>query len=180
MRRLAALVPILVFGCVTPLPPPQKASPPAHADLGPLVPLGVLADRVAQKDHPVQPDGDPDFAFRVRVSGDVEALVLMSSDPAGKFRGMEVWDTLTAPTEFPKDWQLPWAKADYTAALAVYDASGTLLNPATTLTRTRFADETLTIYAEDRSHVRFVPGRTYTLMVVRPGGRVDRATTTLL
>jgi hypothetical protein len=180
VRTLAALVPLVLIGCVTPLPPPEKASPPAHADLGPLVPLGVLADRVALKDHPVQPDGDPDFAFRVRVSGDVEALLLMSSDPAGKFRGLELWDTLTAPTEFPKAWQLPWAKADFTAALAVYDASGKLLNPATTLARTRFDDETLTLFAEDPSHTRFVPGRTYTLMVVRPGGRIDRATTTLL
>jgi hypothetical protein len=171
---------LTLVGCATRLPPPEKPAPAPHADLGPLVALGVIADRVALKDHPVQPDGDPDFAFRVRLSGDVEALVLMSSDPSGKFRGMEVWDTLTAPTEFPKDWNLPFPKADYTAALAVYDASNTLINPATTLARTRFSDETVTVFAEDQHHQRFVPGRTYTLLVVRPGGRVDRATTTLL
>ncbi|MGZ3478649.1 MAG: hypothetical protein ACXVCJ_29375, partial [Polyangiales bacterium] len=125
-------------------------------------------------------DGDPDFAFRVRVSGDVEALVLMSSDQTGKFRGMDVWDTLTGPVAFPKDWNLPFPNANTTAALAVYDATGTLVNPGTKLARTRFIDETITMYADDPRHERFVPGRTYTLMVVRPGGRVDRATTTLL
>jgi hypothetical protein len=168
-------------GCSAKLPPPEKTHAPSpRADLGPLVPLGVVADRVKLQDRPVQTDGVADFAFRVRVSGEVLGFVLMSSDPAGNYEGHWCWDTFTAPFAFPKELHIPYEKGERTAVIAAFDEKDTPLNPDVQLVRSRFMDETVTIYASDPRHAAFLPGHTYTLLVLRPGGRVDRATTTLL
>lgn len=187
--RIAAFVCIAaagLTGCPKKLAAPVASKPAEETpsaprrEVGPLVALGLLDDRVPPKDHPIGPDGDKDFAFRVTLSGDVEALVLSSSDVKGNVVGGEVWDTLTGPdAKYPAALGVA-ADPRATWALAIYDGKGTLLNPQVTLERKQFAGETITIYAADVPHLRFVPGRTYTLRVVRSDGTIDRATTTLL
>ena len=178
----ALLVLLLAVGCAKPpkpAPPPVVVGPPKR-DVGPLVAIGFAEDRVGHGDSPIKPDGDLDFAFRVRVSGDVTALVLFASNSAGESHGDEVWDTMTTPEKFPASWHLPYADARLSWALAVVDSKGALLNPSVALPKTTFADETLVIHAGDAGHTRFVTGRTYTLFVVRSDNSVDRATTTIL
>lgn len=176
------VVAVLALACAKPpkpAPPPKPVGPPRR-EVGPLVALGFTADRVGHGDAPVQPDGDPDYTFRVRISGDVRAFVLFASDATGVAHGDEVWDTMTAPEKFPVAWHLPYTDAKLSWALAVIDSKGALLNPSVTLPETTFADETLLLHAGDAGHSRFVAGRTYTLFVVRTDGSVDRATTTIL
>lgn len=181
MRLL--VVAVLALACAKPpkpaTPPPKPVGPPRR-EVGPLVAVGLSEDHVGHGDSPVQPDGDFDYAFRVRVAGDVRALVLFASDATGVAHGDEVWDTMTAPEKFPLAWHLPYSDAKLSWALGVVDSKGTLLNPAVTLPKSTFSDETLTLYAGDAGHSRFVAGRTYTLFVVRTDGSVDRATTTIL
>jgi len=178
-----ALLSCGLCGCPPPLRPPTKTTPntaaTAKRDLGPLVAVGFGADVVGFDDVTMKPDGAADFVLRVRISGDVKALVLHSSDPAGRPVGAEIWDTLTPPDQFPPEWHLP-GNTGGSHALAVLDAAGKLLNPELRLPPTVFADATLTISAGDTARVRFVPGRTYTLIVQRNDGSVDRTTTTLL
>lgn len=182
MIALRPCVVLLVLGCAKPPPPapPPKVIGPPKREVGPLVAVGWSEDRVGHGDAPVLPDGDLDYAFRVRISGDVRALVLFASDATGVAHGDEVWDTMTAPEKFPSSWHLPYTDAKLSWALGVVDSKGVLLNPAVTLPRSTFADETLVLHAGDAGHSRFVTGRTYTLFVVRADGSVDRATTTIL
>lgn len=169
--------------CAKPPPPaapPPKVTPgPPARDVGPLVPLGYLEDHVGTINAPVAPDGELDYALRVRLSGDVRALVLYASDPTGAPHGGEVWDTMTAPETFPSAWNMP-APAHDSWALAVLDEKRNLLNPEVVLEHRTFDDEVVTIFAADPTHVHFVSGRTYSLLVVRNDGKTDRATTTLL
>jgi hypothetical protein len=163
-----------------PAPIPAKVAPgPPARDVGPLVALGYIEDRVGSHDSQVVPDGDVDFALRVRISGDVRALVLYGSDPTGVPHGGEVWDTMTAPDKFPEAWHM-LALAQDSWALAVFDSKNALLNPHVVLDRKSFDNETVTIFVSDPGRGRFVSGRTYTLLVVRNDGKTDRATTTVL
>lgn len=179
-----ALVASPPLGCSAPLPPPIKPTPakvagPPKRELGPLVAVGFGADRVGHDNATLAPDGDPDFEFRVRISGDVKALVLHSSDTAGNPVGGEIWDTLPAG-RMPPEWRLPTPEAFWTWALAVYDDKGKLQNPAVSLPPTTFDGATLTLVVGDTGKVRFVTGRTYTLLVQRNDGSVERTTTTIL
>ena len=170
--------------CASPLPPPAPAparvapGPPAR-DVGPLVALGFVEDRVGSNNAAVAPDGEVDFALRVRLSGDVRALVLYASDATGAPQGGEIWDTVTAPEKFPEAWHMP-APAHESWAIAVVDSKQTLLNPKVVLEKKTFDHELVTIFAADPGRVRFASGRTYTLLVVRKDGKTDRATTTVL
>lgn len=180
-----ALLALLLVGCAPPLRPPPKPEPkvvvgPPKRDLGPLVAVGFGADVIGHDGVTMKPDGDPDFVFRVRVSGDVKAFVLHSSDTVGNPVGGEIWDTLTTPDKFPEEWHLPLTETASTWALAAFDASGKLLNPDVRLAPTTLDDVTLTLCAGDTGRVRFAAGRTYTLIVQRTDGTVDRATTTIL
>ncbi|MBI2392426.1 MAG: hypothetical protein HYV09_22770 [Deltaproteobacteria bacterium] len=183
MKPLAAVLLVAALGaCPRPPPPPAppKPSGPPKRDVGPLLPLGWLDDRVGAGDAATRPDGEKDYALRVRLSGDVRALVLYASDATGESHGAEVWDTLTGSDRIPPSWHLPYADGKVTWALAVFDSSDKPLNAAVRLDRTTFADETVTLYAADTGRVRFVTGRTYTLLVQRSDGTVDRSTTTIL
>jgi hypothetical protein len=175
---------VLPMGCPKPMevptPVPHGVVGAPKRYLGPLVPIGLGADHVSAGDAPVKGDGDPDYEFRVRISGEVRALILHGSDGNGEPVGGEIWDTLTAPERFPPSWRLPVAEARHSWALAVFDQKETLLNPRVTLERNVFVDETITLFAGDLGHGRFVSGRTYTLLVIRPDGSRDRATTTIL
>lgn len=168
--------------CAKPPPPPAppKPSGPPKRDVGPLVALGWLEDRVGPGDSATTPDGEKDYALRVRLSGDVRALVLYASDATGAPHGAEVWDTLTGTDPLPPSWHLPYGDGKVTWVLGVFDAEGRPLNRAVRLERTAFADETVTLHAADTGRVRFVTGRTYTLLVQRSDGTVDRSTTTIL
>jgi hypothetical protein len=182
--RVALVALVALPGCPSPLPPPPKpvAVKPAGAprrELGPLVAVGFGADRVGHDNATLAGDGDPDFELRVRVSGDVKALVLHSSDTAGNPVGGEIWDTLPKGP-MPPAWRLPVPETWWTWALGVYDAQGKLLNPEVTLPATTFDDATLTLVVGDTGRVRFVAGRTYTLIVQRTDGTVERTTTTIL
>ncbi len=180
-----------VAGCparLTAPPRPVVAAAPSSSlsgaapkrDLGPLVPIGFAADRVGPRNAPVGPDGETDFGFRVRVSGDVLALLVGVSDGNGESSPAGLWDTLIGPEPIPKAWGLKHTEAAITWAVAVVGADGKVLNPLGPLERKRFADETLEIFAADPGHHRFVSGRTYTLYVPRPDGTIDRATATIL
>lgn len=178
-----AVAALVLAGCADRLPPPAVAPSPSAAarrDLGPLIALGWTADRVGAGGDRVQPDGLVDYAFRVRISGPVRALVLVSSDTRGLPCCGDVWDTLRAPFVFPDGWGLPNVPAAATWSIAVEDGASRLLNPEVTLPETLFRDEHVTIFAPDPPRARFVPGRTLTLLVVRPDGTLDRTTTTLL
>jgi hypothetical protein len=181
----SVLLALLLVGCAPPLSPPTKTVPQSGAtttkrDLGPLVAVGWGADVVGHDNVTMKPDGAPDFTLRVRISGDVKALVLHSSDTAGNPVGGELWTTMTGPDVFPTEWHLPAREARFVWALAVFGADGKLLNPAVKLEPTTFPETTLTLCAGDTGRTRFVSGRTYTLIVQRSDGSVDRATTTIL
>ncbi len=179
--RAAWILAAISIACSKPLPPPAppKVAPgPPPRDVGPVVPLGYLEDHVGGY-NAVRPDGVPDFALRVRLSGDVRALVLYASDATGAPHGGEVWDTMTAPDKYAPEWHLD-ALAQYTWAIAVFDSKRILLNPNVVLDKHEFDNEDVTIFAADPGRVFFASGRTYTLLVVRNDGRTDRATTTLL
>ncbi len=180
---LAALVVGCTAGCAERLPAPTVAAPTPSAtkrELGPLVALGWIADRVGPTGDRLQPDGVADFAFRVRVSGPVKALFVVSSDTRGVPCCGDVWDTVLPPFVFPKAWGLPHAQAGSTWAIAVYGSDARLLNPGVTLPETTFLDEVVTIFVPDPPRIALTPGRTLTLLALRPDGTFDRATTTLL
>lgn len=182
--RLSLSVALLFVGCAPPLPPPQKpiakpAAGPPKRDLGPLVAVGFTADRVGHGNVDLGPDGDVDFELRVRVSGDVKSLVLHSSDAAGKPIGGEVWDTLKNG-RYPEDWHLPFAESAWSWAIAVFDDHDKPLNPDLELPASTLDDVTLRLFVGDTGRQRFVTGRTYTLIVQRSDGSVDRTTTTIL
>jgi len=180
----AALLCLLLVGCAPPILPPAKtppsklSGPPKH-ELGPLVAIGFGADRVGHDNATLAPDGEVDFEFHVRISGDVKALVLHSSDATGAPVGGEIWDTLPKGP-MPPEWHLPVPETWWTWALGVYDEKGKLLNPEVSLPATTFDNATLTLVVGDTGRVRFVTGRTYTLLVQRNDGTVDRTTTTIL
>lgn len=181
--RLSLCVALVFVGCA-PLPPPPKpvakptAGPPKR-DLGPLVAIGFTADRVGHDNADLKPDGDVDFELRVRVSGDVKALLLHSSDAAGKPLGGEIWDTLRSG-KIPPEWHLATSEAAWTWAIGVYDDHDKALNPDLELSPTTLNDVTLRLFVGDPGRQRFVTGRTYTLVVQRSDGSVDRTTTTIL
>jgi hypothetical protein len=182
MRALLTAV-VFAVACSKPMPPPAPTprvvvGPPAR-DVGPLMPVGYLEDHVGFHNAPVEPDGELDFALRVRLSGDVRALVLYASDAAGAPHGGEIWDTMTAPETFPAAWHMA-AEARDSWAIAVIDSKNALLNPKVVLEKRTFDNDIVTIFAGDPGRGYFVSGRTYTLLVVRNDGKTDRATTTLL
>jgi hypothetical protein len=172
----------LLLACAKPPPPapPPKVVGPPKRDVGPLIPVGWTTDRIGCVDAPIAPDGDTDFMFRVRVSGDARAFVLFGSDATGASHGGEVWDTIKGPEKYPASWHMPYPDARHTWAIAVFDSKGTALNPNVTMPTTTFDGEELTLVVGDLGHARFVNGRTYTLFVVRSDGTVNRATTTIL
>jgi len=190
MKRLAAVVVACALACTKPpVAPPAPTQPvadadataPARRDLGPFVAVGPSADRVPRGDGPVKPDGTKDFAFRVRVAGEVAAIVVMSSDIKGNPVGGEVWDTYRGETKLPEKVakQLKYDTGKWTWTLGVFDASDRLVNPEGELPQgTSFHDETLTIYLGDGGF--FTSGYTVTIMVVRPDGTIDRATTSVV
>jgi len=181
MRAFLAVALLALVGCSRPLPPaapaPRVTSGPPPRDVGPLVALGYTEDRVCYCATVVRPDGDVDYAFRVRISGDVRALALYASDAAGVQQGMEVWDTIT--DKFPPAWHMP-VPADISYALGVIDSNKRVLNPNGVLDQRSFNNEELTIFVADQGNLRFASGRTYSLLVVRNDGKTDRATTTVL
>lgn len=140
--------------------------------------LGYIGDRVAAIDAPIHPDGITDFAFRVRISGDVVAMALIGSDGHGNPVGAIEWDTYAGATPIPKALGVPFQKGVDTAELGVFDASGKLLNPEATLAPRTFHDEFVTLYAADVWGY-FHEGRAFALLVVRPDGRVDKSTVLL-
>lgn len=188
-RSLALTVALALFSlgaaCAPPPSAPLVAARPAESagvvrrELGPLISQGYSADRASWIDAPVQGDGRPDYAFRVRVSGDVVAMSLASSDAHGTPVSVEVWDTFVGEAPIPASLGEQHKLGGETIQLGVTDAAGTLLNPAGTLPPHRFDDETLTIYAPDAFGL-FRSGRVFTLLVVRPDGAVDRSTVVIL
>jgi hypothetical protein len=181
---LVALAALTGPGCASP-PPPQAAPPPPSATdepapyVGTLVRLPRDCDRVSLIDHPVRADGFPDFGFRVRLSGRVRALYLVWSDGAGRTVDHVQWDTRTRGA-CPKEIGSNFPTCERTAAIAVVDARGVLLNPDGELPETTFRDEEVSLYVADPSEHYFVPGRAFTLWVELASGRLERTTTALL
>ena len=170
------------FACSARPPPPTITEAPSGGDggaseVGPLVWLGPCDDRISPADGPVHPDGIRDFAFDVRISGPVIGLALHSSDLAGRPVGGEIWDTFTGPT-YPKALGLPYAHGSDTAEMAVY-AHGVLLDPNGVLPATTFDGSQTTIVVAD-TWGNFRSGRAFALLVLRPGGVVDRTTVVIL
>jgi hypothetical protein len=170
-----------------PVPPPQVkvapstsgSSPPA-AELGPLVRLGLVEDHVAFADHEVHPDGKNDFGFRIRLSGEVLGLALVSSDTKGNKVPDACWDTFVGDTPLPQALGLGGGSGGGTIGLAVIDAHGVVLNPDGVLPPHTFHDEIITIWCPDPSATYFHEGRAFTLLVLRPGNRVDRSTVVIV
>lgn len=188
MRRAALGIVLAATGCAK-LPPPTRppthvavvGEPAAKGEVGPLVRVGFRDDALGPEDGPVRKDGQPDFAFRVRLSGTVSALALINSDPQGHLAAPEIWDTIIGPTPYPKALGLPFRTGGETASLALVDAEGTLLNEAGSLSAHVFdgAGEIVTIYVADPwNNLR--EGRAFTLLVLRPDGVVDRSTVILV
>jgi hypothetical protein len=159
--------------------PSASAAGPRHEDVGPLVRLGFTEDRLSPNDAPLVPDGARDYAFRVRLAGEVAALALIASDAHGNPSTAEQWDTIVGDTPIPAVLHVPFKLGAETASLAVVDAGGTLLNPSVTMPLRVFHDELVTIYAADPWGF-FREGRAFTLLVLRPDGRVDRSTVVLV
>lgn len=197
MRRSFSLVAVAAFAVPTipltfaacaakPPPPPPLAAAPSASSSAPAPYVGALVrmpkdtDRVSLVDRPVRPDGRPDFCFRVRLSGAVRALYLTWTDASGRTVDHLQWDTRTGGARFPAAIGSNFEVASQTAAIAVVDARGALLNPDGELPETTFRDEEVSLYMSDPQGAWLVPGNAYTLWVERPDGRVDRTTTVLL
>jgi hypothetical protein len=188
VRRLplAALLASCAGAPAKPTPPATAPAPSTSAVAEPAPYVGVLVraphdrDVVSPIDRPVRPDGNPDFAFRVRLSGRVRALYLLWTDGEGRAVDHDEWDTVTRTTTIPKAIGSPFVVGSQTFALAVVDARGVVLNPDGDLPETTFHDEIVTIYACDSPVPQFLPGRAFTLWVERPGGAFDRTTTVLV
>jgi hypothetical protein len=186
---LVTLVTLVTLGACASPPPAPKAPPPANADAGPdaepapyvgtLVRLPRDADRVSLIDHPLRPDGVPDFGLRVRLSGRVRALYVVWSDGAGRTVDRVQWDTCTHGA-CPKEMGSNFPTCDQTAAIAVVDARGVLLNPDVELPETTFRDEDVSLYLADPAQRYFTSGRAITLWVELASGRLERTTTALL
>ncbi|MBX7196380.1 MAG: hypothetical protein K1X94_30280 [Sandaracinaceae bacterium] len=181
MKRLV-FASALLTACAPPIPPPVKAVTPSEGpprrDLGPLIAVGFTADHVGQNGTSARPDGEPDYEFRVRISGDVRAMVLHGSDLTGKPLGLDVWDTLLAGP-MNQALHIPASDAAATWVLGVFDDKGEALNPAVTLNQT-FRDATVHLFVADPKRNSFVPNKTYTLLIERNDGSVERTTTTIL
>lgn len=186
---ISALSPLLA--CSHPLPPPVARPIPVTStsvsgsatptgELGPLVRLGLLEDHVGFVDHEVLPDGTKDFGFRIRVSGEVLGFTLTSSDTKGNPVPGACWDTYVGATPMPKVLGLGAEIGGETAVLGVLDAKGTVLNPKGTFAPHAFHDELVTIWCPDPGGGNFHEGRAFTLLVLRPGNRVDRSTVVLV
>lgn len=187
---LALAFALAFAACASPKPPPTSTlgsgAGAASASIAPEPYVGALermpkdADRVSLLDRPVRPDGRPDFCFRVRLSGAVRALYVTWTDGAGRSLDHLQWDTRTGAAPFPPAIGSNFREAGQTAAIAVVDARGALLNPDGELPETTFRDEELSLYMADPRGDYFVAGHAYTLWVERPSGQVDRSSITLL
>jgi hypothetical protein len=190
---LRALLPAVFVavsaGCAhrQPPPPPVAKSPAAKGataddgELGPLVRVGFDKDVLGPVDGPLEKDGKPDYAFRVRIGGKATAIALYNSDTKGKLAAHEIWDTVCGATPFPPALDMPFHTGAETAALAVVDAQGQLLNAGCTMPPHEFAKEgeIVTLYVADPWNI-LREGRVFSLAVLRPDGRVDRSTVILV
>ena len=176
-----------LWACGHPLPPPVAKTMPAAStsasgsavplgEVGPVVRLGFVEDHLAFGDDVMLADGAKDYGFRIRISGEVLGWSLTSSDTKGNPIPGACWDTYVGATPMPKVLGLTAATGDVTAGLAVLDAKGTLLNPQGTFPAHTFHDEYVTIWCPDPGNGVFHEGRAFTLLVLRPGNRVDRST----
>lgn len=180
-----------LIACAHPLPPPVAKTMPAAStsasgsavapgEIGPLVRLGLIEDHLAFGDDVMLPDGTKDYGFRIRISGEVLGFSLTSSDTKGNPIPGACWDTYVAATPMPKALGLGAATGGETAGLAVLDAQGTLLNPKGTFPAHTFHDEYVTIWCPDPGAGLFHEGRAFTLLVLRPGNRVERSTVVIV
>ncbi len=118
---------LAALGCASPPPPPKAAPPPPGAVVEPAPYVGTLvrlprgADRVSLADHPVRPDGSPDFGFRVRLTGRVRAFYLLWSDGAGRTIDHMQWDTRTRGP-CPKEIGSNFPYCGQTAVIGVVDS----------------------------------------------------------
>jgi hypothetical protein len=162
---------------------PERSSDAGAGDVGPLIWLGLTNDRLQVEGEPLHPDGRPDYAFTVRLSGPVVSLTFTLSDTHGKRVGESVWDTISGNTPIPASLDLPERMKIglHTANLAVYDHQGTLLNPNGSLPpNTTFDGDWCTLVLPDWGTEFSVEGRAFTLLVLRPDGRVDRTTVVIV
>jgi hypothetical protein len=184
---VAAAVVLACSACSARPPAPQVVEPdPARdagtGEVGPLVWLGVTTDRLQFVGNPLHPDGHPDFACTARLSGPVVSLTIMLSDTRGKRVGASIWDTNVGDTPIPAVLDVPMKLGAQTANLGVYDPSGTLLNPDGALPPNSFFDGGwYTFVLPDWGGDDFtIEGRAFTLLVLRPDGRVDRTTVVVI
>ena len=192
MKALAAIsVAASLFACSPPPPPPVARPIPVTSasaagsssvpgELGPLVRLGLAEDHIAFGDDLILPDGTRDFGFRIRISGEVLGFSLTSSDTKGNPIRGACWDTYVGATPMPKALGLFSDTGGETAALAVVDSQGTVLNPKGPFPAHTFHDELITIWCPDPGGGLFHEGRFFTLLVLRPGNRVDRSTVVIV
>ena len=180
-----------VLGCAacSARPPAPQVVEPDHSsdagvnEVGPLVWLGLTNDRLQVEGEPLHPDGRPDYAFMVRLSGPIVSLTFTLSDSHGKRVGESVWDTIKGDTPIPASLGLPphMKTGANTANLAVYDLAGKLLNPDAALPPgTVFDGSAYTLVLPDWGTEFAVEGRAFTLLVLRPDGRVDRTTVVIV
>jgi hypothetical protein len=192
MHRLAlagSMAAATLLACSHPPPPVARpvavpssasASAPPVGELGPLVRLGLLEDHVGFVDHEVVADGIKDFGFRIRISGEVLGFTLTASDTKGKPLPGACWDTYVGTTPMPPLLEVGLKVGGETAVLGVVDAKGTLLNPKGSLPPHTFHDELVTLWCPDPDANYFHEGRAFTLLVLRPGNRVDRSTVVIV
>lgn len=148
-------------------------------EVGPLMALGVQADRVSTGESAVKPDGANDLAFRVRLSGDVVALFLTSSDPKGVPWGSHRWDTVPAGQKVPEKMAALLGYHQGAWSIAAYDGADHALNPEVAFPPGLVLhDEMVTLYVADPGGLH--SGYTITLLVLRSDGSLDRATTSLV
>ena len=183
VRSIATLTVAALIGC-RPRPPAPVATPPPSAvaavdELGPLVANGFGLDVAVPQDIGVGHDAERDYYFQVRVSGPVVAFALAMSDVRGRPLGPGVWDTFVGSTPIPEAIGLAFHRGDETAGLALFDEAGTPLNPRGSFPAQRFQSTVVRVVASDPWGY-FREGRAFTLLVLRPDGRVDRSTATLV
>jgi hypothetical protein len=188
MRSMIAAALLACASCSArpPAPPVVEQNSGADAgvgEVGPLVWLGLTGDRLQVEGEPLHPDGRADYAFTVRLSGPVVSLTFTLSDIRGKRVGESVWDTISGDTPIPASLDLPprMKIGAHTANLAVLDASGRLLNPNGSLPPNTVLDGGwYTLVLPDWGNEFRDEGRAFTLLVLRPDGRVDRTTVVIV
>jgi hypothetical protein len=188
MRSVIVSLVLACCACSARPPAPQVVEPDRSADaateeVGPLVWVGLTNDRLQVEGEPLRPDGRPDYAFMVRLSGPIVSLTFTLSDSHGKRVGESVWDTIKGDTPIPASLGMPERMkiGAHTANLAVYDESGRLLDPDSSLPpNTVFDGNWYTLVLPDWGTEFSVEGRSFTLLVLRPDGRVDRTTVVIV